>query len=455
LNKKIDIKQLHDKVIKAYSAQGFSSEVIGAWTISDNDVEDLVNLARNANPKRILEVGTYVGASTMLLALVCPDAIIHTVDPDFPLAVEMRATDNAVNVADDAPTHHTIAREAARILGVEDRIFFHAGGFSVSDTFASSMHADGPSTVVIGPELCEKEGPFDFVFIDALHTFNAVLKDLELVVEHITPNGQIVLHDCIGFWGSNVRAGIFEFLRQNREYGLLYRTYAELYKTVGVVKKRASMDKTIFREPGADWNKKPNTVGMLGTIAKTLLGNGNLLEIVHKKPLLKSKNNKRKLTALVSDFNSVIKLEKDVRAHLSIPENIGPDISGIFSAELADYADDKTLNHLLTVSAQQNLPLVLGMTPPGEYGVAGPQSRSLATIVEMARDAGSSVFCLPSLDLEMSIWGFCTIFDQPAGAIINRECQTHATKPSPLSCKALATSKPSNSHLVVRLTRRI
>src|SRR5215510_1645502 len=81
---------LFSKVMAAYEAEGFPSDIIGQWTLPENDAADLIDLVRKYQPKRILEVGTFVGVSTMLIALAaCEDARIVSIDPGFPLEIEM------------------------------------------------------------------------------------------------------------------------------------------------------------------------------------------------------------------------------------------------------------------------------------------------------------------------------------------------------------------------------
>jgi len=202
-------------VLAAYEALGYPASIVNTWAIGPHDAPDLLTVAHKAKPEKILEVGTYVGVSTMLLALSCPRARIFTVDPDLPLEIEMGATGSSVANVESRATTHAIARAAAKKLGVEDRITFVKGGFSVRETFSSTLTTSGAKAKLAGPKLCKDEGPFDFVFIDGLHTSEAVAADLQLGAKHLAASGVMVLHDCVGFWGANVRAGVMEFIRSD------------------------------------------------------------------------------------------------------------------------------------------------------------------------------------------------------------------------------------------------
>src|SRR2546422_595097 len=128
------------RVLGAYEIRGFDTAAIRQWCIPELDAEMLVEATRAQRPKRILEVGTYVGVSTLLMALADPAATIVTIDPN-----------------------------------------------------------------------------------------------LRLAAEALAPSGVILMHDCIGMWGTNVRAGIFRFLADRSEFRLSHPRFSELYRSIGFV----------------------------------------------------------------------------------------------------------------------------------------------------------------------------------------------------------------------------
>src|SRR6476620_11841259 len=110
-----DSAALFAKVSAAYEAEGFPHEIIGQWTLPENDAADLIELVRKYQPKRILEVGTFVGVSTMLIALVAgEDARVVSIDPGFPLEVEMSSMGSRFGNVDPAMRTHDVARAVAR-----------------------------------------------------------------------------------------------------------------------------------------------------------------------------------------------------------------------------------------------------------------------------------------------------------------------------------------------------
>src|SRR5688500_6504716 len=125
--------------LQAYEACGFDTAAIRQWCIPELDAEMLVEATLQQRPTRILEVGTYVGVSTLLMALATdPDATIVTIDPNLPLGTGMGSMQSDLGRLDAAARTHDVARAAARELGVDQRIRFIEGGFAIGETFSSS-----------------------------------------------------------------------------------------------------------------------------------------------------------------------------------------------------------------------------------------------------------------------------------------------------------------------------
>ena len=121
------------RVLDAYEVRGFDVAAIRQWCIPELDAEMLVEATRAQHPQRILEVGTYVGVSTLLMALADATATIVTIDPNLPLETEMGSMNSNLGRLEGAVSTHQVAKAAARQLGVEDHIQFVEGGFAVGD----------------------------------------------------------------------------------------------------------------------------------------------------------------------------------------------------------------------------------------------------------------------------------------------------------------------------------
>ncbi|HTZ20208.1 MAG TPA: class I SAM-dependent methyltransferase, partial [Opitutaceae bacterium] len=120
-----------------------------------NDLVPICSLARAIDARRILEVGTYNGASAINFALACPAATVTTYD--------VRAEAGEMIAAAEPAIQHRIERRVA------------------------DFALDGPRLRV--------EPRYDFVFIDGDHKFAAVTADSALAFERVVPGGIIAWHD--------------------------------------------------------------------------------------------------------------------------------------------------------------------------------------------------------------------------------------------------------------------
>lgn len=384
----LDIARLHEQVLSTYEQLGYPRHVVGSWAISENDVDDLVRLAVEADARKILEVGTFVGVSTLLLALACPDARIVTVDPGFPLEVEMSAAGSDIEGVNAGATTTQVARLAAEKLGVLDRIRFVVGGFAVGETFSSVLEKDGATIAVVGPQICAEEGPFDFAFIDGLHAAKAVEADIVLAASAMMAGAPIVLHDCIGFWGANVRSGVFEFLRARPEYAFTHPCYSLIYKSVGVLRQRDRVGAGDARAAFAPEDVSEALAQALARVTQDLVGRRPVAELSYG-------------TSLLAEAYAGTEGYQWARA------DEWPDLfarlgagSAVFSAELADFAPAPLLADILRAALKLGAPVVLASTPPGEKGVAGPYSRPVAALLDLVEDLGGAVYAHPAMELE-------------------------------------------------------
>lgn len=118
-----------------------------------DDMLFLCNLARGRQAKRILEVGTYRARTTYAFHLNCPEAEIVSYD-----------------------IQQLDSRFRKEVLQSGRVSLRHA-------SFAASA------------ETLRKEPPFDLIFVDGSHRFQAVVEDSRLALELVAPGGIIIWHD--------------------------------------------------------------------------------------------------------------------------------------------------------------------------------------------------------------------------------------------------------------------
>lgn len=222
--------------LDVYTQLGYPRELVTHWSLPKPDGQRLLEQLIAIQPRNILEIGTFVGFTTLMLAKYShPDARVHTIDPNFPLKVELGSMHTKVANSDLNLRHQELGLRAAQQLELDHKISFHAGGFSTGNTFASVKSDPHHTVPIVGQKVCEAFGTFDLIFIDGLHYTEAVLSDLRLAHRYLQQNGYIIVHDVIGMWGSNVRRAIWQFLTEAPEFVFQHGRYAEMYDAIGVL----------------------------------------------------------------------------------------------------------------------------------------------------------------------------------------------------------------------------
>ena len=105
--------------------------------------------------------------------------------------------ESAANVAAEAATVHTLNLSAAemRALGLPERYIELHGFFS--KPLPNVRHLHGNSATFDLAALQHEAGPFDLVFIDGDHRYEAVRRDTARVFEHLVgPKTTVVWHDA-------------------------------------------------------------------------------------------------------------------------------------------------------------------------------------------------------------------------------------------------------------------
>jgi predicted O-methyltransferase YrrM len=125
--------------------------------------DELLALAEVARGRVVLEVGAYLGRSTVTLASVAER--VHSVDPHFP------DRDGFGYVSTAIPLIENLARH-----GLRERVIIHVGwSYEVLPLYP--------------------EGFFDLAFIDAAHQRECVERDLGLARRVVRPGGALLFHD--------------------------------------------------------------------------------------------------------------------------------------------------------------------------------------------------------------------------------------------------------------------
>ena len=124
---------------------------------------ELDALRELATGRMVLEVGSYKGASTVVMAKVAE--LVHAVDPHVPFTKDGERRTMLTQLATNLVEHD-----------VFDKVIVHKGW--------------SPQIVPLFPD-----ASFDLVFVDADHRLEAVEADLGLVRRVVKPSGVLAFHD--------------------------------------------------------------------------------------------------------------------------------------------------------------------------------------------------------------------------------------------------------------------
>jgi len=159
----------------------------------------LVSFVVKRDPKRILEIGTFDGNTTLQMALnASENAIVHTID----LPMGKYETCQPVLESDI----QFIKDEGKNRRKFEKKAVAH----KIRQHFGDSTNYDFSKFTT--------EGPLDFIFIDGGHSYQCVKSDTENALKVLSENGCIFWHDFTPLFG-----GIFQFLCElSREVPLIH-----------------------------------------------------------------------------------------------------------------------------------------------------------------------------------------------------------------------------------------
>jgi Methyltransferase domain len=143
----------------------------GSWSTPLSDLVMLLKIAVCTEPKRLMEIGSFRGYTALFLARhISPDAKIVAIDRH--------------------PDHGEAYRKTSFVSMIERRVGETDRAMFVRDEAAS----------------------YDFIFVDADHSYQSVRKDTELVLPLLAPAGFIVWHDYANWGYFSGQNGVPEYL---------------------------------------------------------------------------------------------------------------------------------------------------------------------------------------------------------------------------------------------------
>ena len=151
--------------------------------------EIIYSLARNIKPKTVIEIGSFIGYSTICLAQAIEDnqednGMVYAIDNFLPHI-------NNPNLPIDIENPLELAEANVKKAGLEHRIEFIKG-------FSSEVAQDLLSSI----------DTIDLLMIDGDHTYKGALEDYNNYHSNVRKGGIIIFHDIFprrcGWWGPRI-----------------------------------------------------------------------------------------------------------------------------------------------------------------------------------------------------------------------------------------------------------
>ena len=213
-------EEAREQALSFLIEQGLERKFIENASIKIDDAKELISIIKEQSPQKILEIGTFVGVSSVVLGLCVPQAQIVCIDSDLPVEAQNFLCLRKFNISNKSTNLDFVAK-LINYLGIADRFTLHQGYFSCcfpDEEDRNKLSNNGieiQTPEIIGQRICEEYGPFEVVFLDADHRTAAVKSDLSLVFPYVVSGGIIILHDVgSDYWGKQVHSGVQDFLEQ-------------------------------------------------------------------------------------------------------------------------------------------------------------------------------------------------------------------------------------------------
>ncbi|NER34849.1 MAG: class I SAM-dependent methyltransferase [Oscillatoria sp. SIO1A7] len=211
------------QAISWLTEQGLDRGFVENASLKVEDAKTIVRVAREQNPKKILEIGTFVGVSTAVLGLCLPEVPIVCIDADLPAIAQNILCLKKFEIS-DRRTNLEFVAGVVEHFGIAEQFTLNRGFFSCCFPEGEDRRKlaeagiEVSSSDIIGRQIVKEEGPFEVAFLDADHHQAAVKSDLTLLYPYMVPGGTIILHDAgLDYWGQQVRSAVQEFLAEHPE----------------------------------------------------------------------------------------------------------------------------------------------------------------------------------------------------------------------------------------------
>jgi hypothetical protein len=189
----------------------------------------------------MLEVGTFIGLSTGVLALASPsDSILVCVDPNLPVNV----LSQRFHYCESRGTLWFVRGMLKHFEHCQKTVLLEGSLSPLSTDYRDRLIALGgnPESIALVGESVGEFAPYDLVFVDGDHHVENVYTDLSLVCRYLSEDALIILHDLSGYWGIHVFSGMSRFLQEHSGFSV------QVHENLGFLYRRSSRIATLMKE---------------------------------------------------------------------------------------------------------------------------------------------------------------------------------------------------------------
>jgi len=206
-----------DRIYAYFLERGFPEDLLDFVCIHREEALQIDAIIQEKQPRVLLEIGSFIGLSTGVLALTSPpQCTIVSVDPNFP--VGLLSPD--VHYFEGERTLFFL-KKMLQDFNVSSKVEILEGYFS----YASSVYRDrfiarggdpqllAHQEVAIVGSKARTFAPYDLAFLDGDHSTEVVYSDLLLIQKYLAKDGIIILHDAAdqNYWEPYIRAAVMRF----------------------------------------------------------------------------------------------------------------------------------------------------------------------------------------------------------------------------------------------------
>ena len=228
-------------VFEYYLERGFPEALLRFVCINPYEALQISLFIEKINPRTMLEIGTFVGLSTGVLALASPpESMLVCVDPNLPVNVLSKR----FHYFESRGSLWFVRNMLEYFEKHQKTVLLEGSLSSLSADYRNRLIALGgnPENIAVISESVRAFAPYDLILVDGDHHEEFVYADLSSVCHYISEDALIILHDLSGYWGIHVFNGVSRVLQEHPEFSV------QIHENLGFLFRRSGRISTLMKE---------------------------------------------------------------------------------------------------------------------------------------------------------------------------------------------------------------